>query len=108
LSELTKSSRSTVASDATESLMVCQKRSISVAIVVEVDSEGRVYLPASVRRAVPFKRFIVRVEGERIVLVPVKVGEHYGAAKPAAYDTAEQIDEAVVRETERVLEEDVH
>jgi len=78
-----------------------------VAVVVEVDNEGRVYLPASVRRAVPFKRFIVRVEGERIVLVPIKVGEHYGAAKPAAYDTAEQIDEAAVRETERVLGEDV-
>ncbi|WP_460024447.1 AbrB family transcriptional regulator [Infirmifilum sp. SLHALR2] len=78
-----------------------------MAIVVEVNSKGRVYLPVSVRRAVPFKRFIVRVEGERIVLVPIKVGEHYGAAKPAAYDTAEQIDGAAVRETERVLREDV-
>jgi len=78
--------------------------------VVEIDAGGRIYLPASVRRAVPFKRFIVRVEGERIVLVPIKpaVEKYYGIAKPAAYNTAEEIDEAVIRETEGLLRKDIH
>lgn len=77
--------------------------------VVEVDGSGRVYLPASVRRRLPWRRFAVYVEGERVVLVPVKpvIEKYYGVAKPGAYRTAEEIDEAVERETRKLLEEDL-
>jgi len=77
--------------------------------VVEVDANGRIYLPASVRRTIPWRRFIVRVEGDRIVLTPVRpaVEKYYGVAGKPAYTTAEEIDEAVERETRRTLEEDL-
>lgn len=77
--------------------------------VVEVDGNGRVYLPASVRRAVPWRRFAVLVEGDRIVLVPVRpaIERYYGVAGRPAYTAAREIDEAVERETRRVLQEDL-
>jgi len=81
-----------------------------VEVITEIDDNRRIYLPASVRRAVPWKRFIVRAEGECIVLVPLKpaVDKYYGIAKSAVYTTAEEIDEAMIHETEKVLEEDMH
>ncbi|MEM1509200.1 MAG: hypothetical protein QXY49_00650 [Thermofilaceae archaeon] len=77
--------------------------------IVEIDGSGRIYLPTSVRRLLQWKRFAVYVEGERIVLVPVKpvIERYYGIAKPSVYRTAREIDEAVERETKRVLEEDL-
>jgi len=77
--------------------------------VVEVDANGRIYLPASVRRIIPWRRFIVRVEGDRIVLTPVRpaVEKYYGVAGRAKYTTAEEIDEAVESEARRILEEDL-
>ncbi|MEM0377568.1 MAG: AbrB/MazE/SpoVT family DNA-binding domain-containing protein [Thermofilum sp.] len=77
--------------------------------VVEIDASGRIYLPASVRRNIPWRRFIVRVEGDRVVLTPVRpaVEKYYGVAGNPAYMTAEEIDEAVERETKRTLEKDL-
>ncbi len=65
--------------------------------VVEIDGSGRIYLPANIRRAIPTKKFLLRVEGERIVLIPLKptVEKYYGIAKPAIYKNAEEIDQAV-------------
>ncbi len=73
--------------------------------VVEVDGSGRIYLPASIRRLFRERRFLVRVEEGRIILVPVKpaIEKYYGVAGPAAYTT----DEAVERETRRILREGV-
>lgn len=51
----------------------------------------------------------MQVEGDRIVLTPVKpaVEKYYGIAGRAKYKTAQEIDEAVERETKRILEENL-
>ncbi len=73
--------------------------------VVEIDGSGRIYLPARIRRQIRERRFLVRVEEGRIILVPVRsaVERYYGIAGPAAYTSAEEIDEAVEREARRIL-----
>jgi len=77
--------------------------------VVEIDAQGRIYLPASVRARLRYTRFRVVVEGDSIVLVPLRpsLDKYYGVAGRARYRGPEEIDEAVRRETERALREDV-
>ena len=76
---------------------------------VRVDAQGRIYLPANIRNAIKHKRFRIVLEGEKIVLIPVKpaIEKYYGIAKPR-YKTAGEIDEAVKHETEKILREDIH
>ena len=77
--------------------------------IVEVDSSGRIYLPAKIRRVLPWRRFLLRVEGDLIILIPFKpaIEKYYGIAGPAAYSSPEEIDEAVKHETQRILSEDI-
>uniref|UniRef100_A0A7J3X4Q0 AbrB family transcriptional regulator n=1 Tax=Thermofilum pendens TaxID=2269 RepID=A0A7J3X4Q0_THEPE len=77
--------------------------------VVEIDGSGRLYIPASIRRRVPWRRFRVEVEGDRLVLIPVKpaVDKYYGVAAPARLTTPEEIDDAVKAETEKLLRPDL-
>jgi len=77
--------------------------------IVEIDPSGRLYIPASVRRRVPWRRFRVEVEGDRIVLIPVKpaVDKYYGIASPAKYTSPEEIDDAIRAETEELLKKDL-
>lgn len=77
--------------------------------VVEIDGSGRLYIPASIRRRVPWRRFRVEVEGDRLVLIPVKpaVDKYYGVAAPARLTTPEEIDDAVKAEAEKLLRADL-
>lgn len=65
--------------------------------VVEIDDQGRIYMPARLRSKLRYTRFRVRLESGRLVLVPVKpaVEKHYGMAGPAKHTSPEEIDEAV-------------
>lgn len=78
-------------------------------VIAEVDGSGRIYLPASIRRAVQSRRFLVHLEGDRIVLIPLKpaIEKYYGVAKPATYTSAEEIDRAVELETGKAIREDL-
>lgn len=78
--------------------------------VVEIDSQGRIYLPSSIRSKLTHRRFRVIIEGENMLLIPIKpsVERYYGIAGRPKYDTAEEIDGAVRDETERILREDIH
>ena len=78
--------------------------------VVEMDGSGRIYLPAKIRRTLSARKFIVRLEGERIILIPLKplIEKYYGIASPPAYKNAEEIDQAVKYETEKILRKDLH
>ncbi len=78
-------------------------------VEVRIDSQGRIYLPAHIRNAVKHKRFRVVLEGDRIILIPIKpaIEKYYGIVKPR-YKTAKEIDEAVKHETEKILREDIH
>ena len=77
--------------------------------VVEIDGQGRIYLPASVRARIGQNRFRLVLEGERIVLIPIKpsIEKYYGIAGRPRYTTPEEIDEAVRDETERIAREDI-
>jgi len=59
---------------------------------------------------VRYTKFRVVVEGDTIVLVPLRpsLDKYYGVAGGARYTRPEEIDEAVRLETERALREDVH
>jgi len=77
--------------------------------VVEIDGSGRLYIPASIRRRLPWKRFKIEVEGDRLILIPVKpaVDKYYGIAAPARFTSPEEIDDAAAVETERLLRKDL-
>lgn len=77
--------------------------------VVEIDGSGRLYIPASIRRRLPWKRFRIEVEGDRLILIPAKpaVDKYYGIAAPARFTSPEEIDDAAAVETERLLRKDL-
>lgn len=77
--------------------------------VVEIDGSGRLYIPVSIRRRVPWRRFRIEVEGDRLILTPVKpaVDKYYGIAAPAKLTSPEEIDDAVKIKTEKILEADL-
>ncbi len=77
--------------------------------VVEIDAQGRIYLPASVRSSLKYTRFRVIVEGEKIILTPLKpsIDKYYGVAGKSRYTRPEEIDEAIRRETEKALRKEV-
>ena len=78
--------------------------------VVEIDGSGRLYIPASIRRRVPWRRFRIEVEGDRLILIPLKpaVDKYYGIAAPARFTSPEEIDDAAKVETEKLLRSDIH
>jgi len=77
--------------------------------VVEIDGSGRLYIPASIRRRLPWKRFKIEVEGDQLILIPAKpaVDKYYGIAAPARFTSPEEIDDAAAVETERLLRKDL-
>lgn len=81
-----------------------------MAQVVEIDAQGRIYIPASIRSTLRYTKFRIIVDGERIILVPLKpcIDKYYGIAGLPRYTKPEEIDEAVRDETERTLREDLH
>ncbi len=81
----------------------------TMSVIVEIDSQGRVYIPASVRRRIRHRRFRVEVEGEAIVLRPVRpvIDKYYGIAGPAKYGSAEEVDEAVEEESRKAVLHDL-
>ena len=77
--------------------------------VVEIDAQGRIYLPASIRSSLRYTKFRVIVDGEKLVLIPFKpsIDKYYGIAGRSRYTGPEEMDEAVRRETEEALREEV-
>jgi bifunctional DNA-binding transcriptional regulator/antitoxin component of YhaV-PrlF toxin-antitoxin module len=77
--------------------------------IVEIDGSGRVYIPANVRRRVPWRRFKIEVEGDRIVLIPVElaVDKYYGLVAPAKFMSPEEIDDVAKAETEKLFRKDI-
>ena len=78
--------------------------------MVEIDAQGRIYLPSKVRSRLKCTRFRVILKGDRIVLIPVRpnIEKYYGIAGKSGYRAPEEIDGAVRHETEKVLREDLH
>jgi bifunctional DNA-binding transcriptional regulator/antitoxin component of YhaV-PrlF toxin-antitoxin module len=77
--------------------------------IVEIDGSGRLYIPSDVRRRVPWRRFKIEVEADRIVLIPVKpaVDKYYGLVAPPMYTSPEEIDDAAKAETEKLFRKDI-
>jgi AbrB family looped-hinge helix DNA binding protein len=64
--------------------------------IVEIDSSGRIYIPAEIRRRIKAKRFKLRLVEDGILLEPIDdVDVYYGKFGPARYSTVEEIERAV-------------
>jgi len=77
--------------------------------IVEIDGSGRIYIPANVRRRVPWRRFKIEVEADRIVLIPVKpaVDKYYGLVAPPKFMSPEEIDYAAKTDTEKFFRKNI-
>ena len=75
--------------------------------VVELDAQGRIYLPASVRRRLKFRKFKIEVRGDTVILLPLKpaFNKYYGIAAPPRYWRPEEVDRALEEETRKKVEE---
>jgi len=78
--------------------------------VVEMNGSGRLYIPASIRRRIPWRRFRIEVDGDRIVLTPIRpaVDKYYGIVAPARFTEPEEINRVAEAETRRLLEKDLY
>ncbi len=74
--------------------------------VVEIDDQGRFCLPPNIRSKLSYTKFRVVLEGDRVVLIPVKpnIEKYYGIAR-SKYGL--EVDEAVRHETEKILKKEI-
>ena len=72
--------------------------------IVKVDKNGRIYLPASLRKKLGVGSFYVEERGDEIVLIPVRrrIRKYYGIFKGENL-SAEEIDQLIEEETEQLL-----
>jgi len=77
--------------------------------VVEMDGQGRIYIPSEVRAKLAHTKFRVILEGDKLILIPFKpsIEKFYGIAGKPLYSTPEEIDEAVKHETEKIARKDL-
>jgi bifunctional DNA-binding transcriptional regulator/antitoxin component of YhaV-PrlF toxin-antitoxin module len=76
--------------------------------VVRLDENGRLYLPASLRKKLKAKEFYIEERGEEIVLVPVrkKIEKYWGIVKGERLN-AEEIDRVIEEETEKLMRDEL-
>ena len=72
--------------------------------IVKVDRNGRIYLPASLRKKLRVDSFYVEERGDEIVLIPVRkrIRKYYGIFRGENL-SAEEIDQLIEEETEQLL-----
>jgi len=78
--------------------------------VVEIDGQGRIYLPSHVRSKLKHTKFKIRIQGDTLILTPVKpnIDKYYGIAGEAQYTKPNEIDEAIKHETKKIVEKNLH
>lgn len=64
-------------------------------MIVSMDPQGRIYIPAEIRNKIKSKKFELTVEGDNIILKPIKkkIDEYYGITKVDRHLTVEEIEE---------------
>ncbi len=76
--------------------------------VVRLDDNGRLYLPASIRKKLRSKEFYIEERNGEIVLVPIrkKIEKYWGIFKGENL-SAEEMDRIVEEETEKLLRDEL-
>ncbi len=76
--------------------------------VARLDRNGRLYLPASIRKKLRSKEFYIEERKGEIVLVPIrkKIEKYWGIFKGENL-TAEEMDRIVEEETEKLLRDEL-
>jgi len=76
--------------------------------IVKVDRNGRIYLPASLRKKLQVDSFYVEERGDEIVLIPVRkrIRKYYGIFRGENL-SAEEIDQLIEEETEQLLRDEL-
>jgi len=76
--------------------------------IVKVDRNGRIYLPASLRKKLRVDSFYVEERGDEIVLIPVRkrIRKYYGIFRGENL-SAEEIDQLIEEETEQLLRDEL-
>jgi len=42
-------------------------------IIVQMDEQGRIYIPSSIREKLKSKRYILRIENNSLILIPISI-----------------------------------
>ncbi|NJF25697.1 AbrB/MazE/SpoVT family DNA-binding domain-containing protein [Thermococcus sp. Bubb.Bath] len=76
--------------------------------VVRLDENGRLYLPASLRKKLKVKEFYIEERNGEIVLIPVrkKIEKYWGIVKGEKLN-AEEINRVIEKETEKLLRDEL-
>jgi len=76
--------------------------------VIRLDSNGRLYLPSSIRKKLRSREFYIEERDGEIVLIPVKkkIEKYWGIVKGENL-TAEEIDRIVEEETGKLLRDEL-
>ena len=76
--------------------------------VARLDDNGRLYLPASIRKKLRSREFYIEERDGEIVLIPIrkKIEKYWGIFKGENL-TAEEIDRIVEEETEKLLRDEL-
>ncbi len=64
-------------------------------MIVSMDPQGRIYIPAEVRNKIKSKKFKLTVEGDKIILKPIKkkIEKYYSIVRVEKHLTVEKIEE---------------
>ncbi|WP_461866084.1 AbrB/MazE/SpoVT family DNA-binding domain-containing protein [Thermococcus sp.] len=76
--------------------------------IVKVDKNGRIYLPASLRKKFGTGSFYIEERGDEIVLIPIRkrIMKYYGIFKGENL-SAEELDKLIEEKTEKLLRDEL-
>lgn len=76
--------------------------------IVKVDKNGRIYLPASLRKKFGAESFYIEERGDEIVLIPIRkrIMKYYGIFKGENL-SAEELDKLIEEKTEKLLRDEL-
>ena len=78
-------------------------------MLVSMDSQGRIYIPSEIRKKIGSKKFELSVEGDKIILKPIKrkIEKYYGIVKVDRHLTLEEIEEKAEELTLRAVRDEL-
>ena len=74
-------------------------------MIVSMDSQGRIYIPSQIRKKIGSRKFELTVEGDKIVLKPIKrkIEKYYGIVKVDRHLTVDEMEERAEELTLKVV-----
>jgi len=80
-------------------------------VIVQMDEQGRIYIPSSIREKLKSKRYLLRIENNNLILIPIsiedKIKKLRGIIKVDRHLSLEEIEKKSLEESEKLIKKEL-